>query len=71
MPIEVMEKIIGVIPDKENLVVIDPFMGSGTTGIACQKYNVDFIGIEFDENYFEISRKRLNENYQQITLDSI
>lgn len=71
MPLKVMENIIGIIPDKDNLLVIDPFMGSGTTGLACQKYGIDFIGIEIDENYFEIARQRLNENYQQITLEEL
>ena len=59
MPQEVMNNIIGILPKDENLIVIDPFMGSGTTGIACQKYGVDFIGIEIDENYFDICCERL------------
>lgn len=42
-------------------IVLDPFMGSGTTGIACVKTNRNFIGIELDETYFEISKKRLSE----------
>lgn len=60
MPERVMCNIIGVLPDKENIVVVDPFMGSGTTGVACQKYNVDFIGIEMDDEYFSIAYERLN-----------
>jgi len=40
-------------------VVLDPFMGSGTTGIACILEHRDFIGIEIDENYAEIARKRI------------
>jgi len=40
-------------------IVLDPFMGSGTTGIACVKTGRDFIGIEMDEQYFEIAEKRI------------
>lgn len=40
-------------------VVLDPFMGSGTTGIACLNTGRDFIGIELDNEYFDIARKRI------------
>lgn len=46
---------------KENDVVLDPFMGSGTTGIACVNTNRRFIGIELDENYFNIAKKRIDD----------
>lgn len=59
MPLEVMKRIIGIIPD--DYVIVDPFMGSGTTGIACQELKKQFIGIELDETYVEIARKRLYE----------
>lgn len=59
MPQIVMDNIIGVLPKSDNLIVIDPFMGSGTTGLACKKYDVDFIGIELDKDYFEIAQERL------------
>ena len=39
--------------------VIDPFMGSGTTGLACKNLGRKFIGIEQDANYFEIASKRI------------
>jgi len=42
--------------------VLDPFMGSGTTGVACKNLNRDFIGIELDENYFNIAKERINNN---------
>lgn len=45
----------------EGDLVLDPFMGSGTTGIACLETNRDFIGIEIDEKYFGIA-KDLIEN---------
>ena len=43
----------------EDKIIIDPFMGSGTTGLACKKLNRDFIGIEIDENYFNLSKEIL------------
>ena len=45
--------------------VLDPFMGSGTTGVACQKLGRNFIGIEIEKNYFEIADKRLDEVKKQ------
>ena len=61
MPQEVMDNIIGIIPNKNNIVVIDPFMGSCTTGLACMKYDVDFIGMEIDDKYYQLSQKRMEE----------
>ena len=48
-------------------VVLDPFMGSGSTGIACRSEGFDFIGIEQDKEYFEIAKARINGG--DITLD--
>ena len=44
----------------EGDVVLDPFMGSGTTGKMAKNLNRDFIGIELDEDYFQIAQKRIN-----------
>lgn len=44
----------------EGDIVLDPFMGSGTTGIVCKKLNRNFIGIEREPEYFEIASKRIN-----------
>lgn len=48
---------------KENDTVLDFTMGSGSTGVACKNLNRNFIGIEKDEKYFEIAKKRI-ENAQ-------
>ena len=57
-PVKLMEELLLRHSDK-NDIVLDPFMGSGSTGIACLNTNRDFIGIELDENYFEIAKKRM------------
>ena len=57
MPLEVMRNIIGILPD--NVLVIDPFMGSGTTGVACKEAEKEFIGIEIDKDYYDIAKSRL------------
>lgn len=57
MPLEVMERIVGVLP--KGVTVIDPFMGAGTTGMACKKLGYDFIGIELDKDYFCVAQERI------------
>lgn len=52
----------------EKDIVLDCFMGSGTTGVACNNLNRDFIGIEIDSEYFEIAKNRINNNYQQLSM---
>ena len=63
-PVELMKILI------ENLtlpqgVVLDAFMGVGSTGIACVNTNRSFIGIELDENYFNIAKKRIKETKEK------
>lgn len=45
--------------------VLDPFMGSGTTGVAAKKADRNFIGVELDETYFEIAKSRIDERYDE------
>lgn len=45
--------------------VLDPFMGSGTTGVACDKLNRPFVGIEIDETYFDIACRRIEAATKQ------
>ena len=49
----------------ENELVLDFTMGSGSTGVACANTNRKFIGIELDENYFDIATSRIEETYLQ------
>ena len=59
-PIELMEWIIKSYTN-ENDLVLDFTMGSGSTGVACLNTNRKFIGIELDENYFNIAKDRIEE----------
>jgi DNA modification methylase len=56
-PIKLMEWCLGFIPDAQT--ILDPFMGSGTTGVACIREGRKFIGIEIDEGYFDIACRRI------------
>lgn len=66
MPLEVMKNIIGVLP--EDMTIIDCFMGSNTTGIACKELDRDYIGIEIDETYYKESVKRTEQWKTQMKL---
>ena len=55
-----MQYLVRLVTPKDG-TVLDPFMGSGTTGIACKKEGFDFIGIELDEDYFEIAKARIEK----------
>ena len=46
---------------KDDMLVLDPFMGTGSTAIACKKLGVNFIGFEIDENYIGIANEELNK----------
>ena len=59
-PVDLLETFIKNSSD-ENAVVFDGFMGSGSTGVACVNTNRRFIGIELDDGYFEIAKKRIEE----------
>lgn len=59
-PIKVMEWIIERLTN-EGDVVLDPFMGSGTTGLACKQSGRKFIGIEKELDYYDLAAKRLLE----------
>lgn len=60
-PVQLM-KILVENSSNEKDIVLDPFMGIGSTGIACVELNRNFIGIEIDENYFNIAKERIKNN---------
>ena len=61
-PIALLEYLVKTYTN-ENDIVLDNCMGSGSTGVACVNTNRRFIGIELDEGYFEIAKKRIEEAY--------
>lgn len=63
-PYEVMRWCIEKLP-KGGQTILDPFMGSGTTGVACAKLGRKFIGIEIEPKYFDIACKRIEDAYAQ------
>lgn len=60
-PLALMEYLVKTYTN-EGDIVLDFTMGSGTTGLACKNLNRNFIGIELDENYFNIAKKRINND---------
>jgi len=60
-PIALMEYLVQL-ASRPGAVVLDPFMGSGTTGIACRNLGREFIGIEMNEEYMEIAKRRIGES---------
>jgi len=46
--------------------ILDPFMGSGTTGVACKELGRNFIGIEIEPKYFEIAQRRINQTMENL-----
>ena len=61
-PVELMKILIENSTQEEELV-LDPFVGVGAVGIACKELNRDYIGIELDENYYNIAYNRINGYY--------
>ena len=59
-PLPLIEKLIRN-SSVEGDTILDPFMGSGTTGVACKNLSRNFIGCEINDIYFDIARKRLTQ----------
>lgn len=59
-PVELIKHFVKILSNKDG-VVLDPFMGSGTTGVACASLERNFLGIEIAKEYFEISKTRIEE----------
>lgn len=68
MPIGLATRAILYSTDKDE-VVLDPFMGMGTTGVACAQTGRGFIGIELSPKYYRLAVKRIKETYQQTIMD--
>lgn len=60
-PVQLMEHLLKI-HSNENDIVLDPFAGSGSTGVACANTNRNFIGMELDDTYFNIAKQRIEEN---------
>lgn len=65
-PVALMEWCLSFAPDAKT--VLDSFMGSGTTGVACVNLGRSFIGIELDEGYFDIAVRRITDAHKQADL---
>ena len=66
-PVELFEYLIKTYTNKGE-TVLDNCMGSGTTGVACVNTNRNFIGIELDDEYFEIAKERIERHMRQISI---
>ena len=65
-PIDVVQWVCSVVVCKG--LVLDPFMGSGTTGVACVRTGRKFIGIEKEPKYFEIAKRRISDELNRFPL---
>lgn len=65
-PVALMEWCLGFLPKAQT--ILDPFMGSGTTGVACVRLGRKFIGIEKEPRYFDIAVKRIKAEYERTAL---
>lgn len=62
-PVELMEWCLAFVPNAQT--ILDPFMGSGTTGVACMNLGRKFIGIEIEPKYFDIACERIDQAQRQ------
>ena len=66
-PVELTDTCILLSTD-ENDLILDPFMGSGTTGVSCKKFNRRFVGVELNTDYYNIAKDRINSTNQVLIL---
>ena len=66
-PTKLMELLINI-HSKRNDLTIDPFLGSGTTAVACEKLGRQWIGVEISEKYCEVAAKRIDAEARQVKL---
>ena len=68
-PVDLIQHLLKNHTKKED-IILDPFMGSGTTGVACKQLRRNFIGYELDPNYFKMAEKRIeNTVVNTLTLE--
>ena len=65
-PVALMSWCLTLFPNV--VTVTDPFLGSGTTAVSCEKYGLNWIGIEIEEKYCEIAAKRIEQERKQLKL---
>src|SRR5690606_10509971 len=69
-PLNIIQNFI-INSSKEGEIVLDPFMGSGTTAIACMNTNRNYIGFELDKGYYDIILERIKNHKPTLIQDSI
>ncbi|MBD5150951.1 MAG: site-specific DNA-methyltransferase [Oscillibacter sp.] len=68
-PVELLENLLSICP--KDGTVLDLFMGSGSTGVACANTGRKFIGMELDPSYFETARRRIEDAMAQIRMEDV
>lgn len=66
-PLSIMQGYISICSHRDQ-IVLDPFMGSGTTGVACMNLGRKFIGIELEKKYFDIACERIDQAQRQVRM---
>lgn len=66
-PLYLLERLL-LASTKENALILDPFMGSGTTAVACKKLNRNFIGIEKESEFVELAKNRIMNTSTEFNL---
>lgn len=61
-PVSLLKRLLNLVVKSENDMVLDPFSGSASTGVACKELGLNFIGYEVDSEFFEAGKKRLEEH---------
>lgn len=64
-PTELMRWLVRMVKMPTGTIILDPFAGSGSTGVACALEGIDFVGIEIDEGYADMARSRMEKKEQQ------
>jgi len=64
-PLSCMKRLLNRLSEKDQ-TILDPFMGSGTTGVACKELGREFIGIEISPEYFKIAENRINQTMKSM-----